>query len=92
MQIQPDFSLAHAALSDSWNLLGYDGRAEEEAKKAFDLSAGMSREERLAIEARLNEAGKKWERAGEIYRTLFDLFPDDAEYGLKHGHFGNLRA
>ena len=81
--IEPAFSPAHAALSEAWSALGYDGRAEAEAQKAFERYAGLSREERLAIEARRDETGKKWEAAQQVYRTLADLFPDDVEYGLK---------
>jgi len=46
----PKYALAHAALSTTWSAQGYDVRARDEAKKAFGLSAGLPRENRLAIE------------------------------------------
>ena len=80
---QPDFSLAHAALSDAWSALGYDERAEDEARKAFDRSEGLSKEERLVIEGRLAQTQKRWNETIRIYRSLWTSFPDDMEYGLR---------
>lgn len=80
---EPEFPLAHSALAASWSILGYDTKAGEEAKKAFDLSAHLSREERLLIEGRYREASKDWDKAVEIYRTLFAFFPDNLDYGLR---------
>jgi len=48
----PNHALAHSALSAAWSTLGYDAKAREEAKKAFDLSVNLSRENRLSIEGR----------------------------------------
>jgi len=42
----PNFALAHASLSDAWSRLGYDAKAREEVKNAFELSESRSREER----------------------------------------------
>jgi eukaryotic-like serine/threonine-protein kinase len=78
----PNHALAHSALSTAWMLLGYDDKARQSAKNAYDLSASLSREERLLIEARYRQASKEWDTAAEIYRTLFGFFPDNVEYGL----------
>ena len=48
-----------------------------EAKTAFDLSAGLGREDKLAIQARYLEAKHDWEGAIGIYRTLAQFFPDN---------------
>jgi len=80
---QPEFPLAHAALSEAWSELGYDGRAEEEARKAFELSGSLAREEKIETEARLAKAQKNWDRAAQLYGALRDFFPDNAEYGLR---------
>ncbi len=80
---QPDFPLAHAALSETWSHLGYDAQAEEEARKAFELSGDLSREEKIETEARLAEAQKSWDRAAQLYGALRDFFPDNVEYPLK---------
>jgi hypothetical protein len=42
-------------LAQAWSQLGYDKKAEEEAKKAFDLSANLTREQHLSVEGRYRE-------------------------------------
>jgi eukaryotic-like serine/threonine-protein kinase len=79
---EPDYAPSHAAMATAWLHLGYDGRAVAEAKKAFDLSGNLSRQERLLVEGRYREVSRDWDRAIEIYRALFDFFPDNLEYGL----------
>jgi serine/threonine protein kinase/tetratricopeptide (TPR) repeat protein len=79
----PEYPLAHSALAATWSALGYDGKASESAKRAFELSANLSREERLWIEGRYRESTREREKATEIYRTLFDFFPDNVDYGLR---------
>ena len=79
---EPDYAPSHAALATTLLHLGYDSQAVVEAKKAFDLSANLSRAERLLVEGRYREVSRDWDRAIEIYRALFDFFPDNLEYGL----------
>jgi tetratricopeptide (TPR) repeat protein/tRNA A-37 threonylcarbamoyl transferase component Bud32 len=79
----PNFALGHSALADALALMGYDAKAQEESKKARDLSSGLSHEDRLWIEGRDWALNRKWDKAVEIYRTLFDFFPDNIEYGLR---------
>ena len=79
----PSSAAIHEALSQTWAELGYDARAVEEARLALELSGPLSREERLAIEARLYEVSRQWSRAAEIYRSLWTFFPDDLDYGLQ---------
>src|SRR3984957_1407453 len=79
----PKFPLAHIALARAWQALGYDGRAKDEAKLAFDLSGNLSREDRLLVEGQYREMTRDRQVAIEIYRTLTGFFPDDAEYGLR---------
>jgi DNA-binding winged helix-turn-helix (wHTH) protein/tetratricopeptide (TPR) repeat protein len=76
------FPLSHSALSRAWSLLGYDPKAAAEAKIAFDLSGGLSREERLLVEGRYREALSDWRAAIDVYRALAAFFPDNLEYGL----------
>jgi serine/threonine protein kinase/tetratricopeptide (TPR) repeat protein len=80
---QPNFALAHSALASAWSGLGYDTMAKAEAKKALDLAGGLSREDRLLVEARYGEMTKEWDKAAEAYRTLFGFFPDNLEYGIR---------
>jgi eukaryotic-like serine/threonine-protein kinase len=79
----PQFPLAHSALSTAWSLLGYDERAKAEAKRAFELSGSLARENRLLVEARYREAASEWPKAIEIYSALWTFFPDNAEYGIQ---------
>lgn len=82
-KLDPNFPLTHSALADAWASLGYDRKAEAEARLAFERSSGLSREARLLVEARLHAQTGEWGRAVEIYRTLWTFFPDNLEYGLR---------
>lgn len=79
----PNFALGHSALADAWAAMGYDQKAQEESKRARDLSSSLSREERLWVEGRDWELNRKWDKAVDIYRSLFEFFPDNIEYGLR---------
>ncbi len=83
VEAEPSSPLAHAALAQAWSQLGYDQRAVEEAQRAFDLSSGLPREQRLPIEARLAQAQRRWDEAATLYQTLWKSFPDELEYGLR---------
>jgi len=78
----PQHALAHSALAEAWSGLGWDEKALAEAESAFVLSAGLSRETRLLIEGRYRSMSDQWDRAIEIYRSLFTFFPDNLDYGL----------
>ena len=80
--VEPAYALSHAALAKAWAQLGYDENARSEAKKAFDLSSNLSRAERLLVEGRYRETSRDWDKAAEIYRALFEFFPDNLDYGL----------
>jgi tetratricopeptide (TPR) repeat protein/class 3 adenylate cyclase len=79
---EPNFALSHAALSRAWGGLGYDAKARDEAKKAFDLSDNLGRDDRLWVEGRYREATHEWAKAVEIYGSLFQSYPDNLDYGL----------
>ena len=74
--------MAHSALAEAWLTLGYDNRAAEEAKRGYELSGTLSREQKLLIDGRYHEASHQWDEAINTYRTLFDFYPDNVEYGL----------
>lgn len=76
------YPLAHSALASTWVSLGYDAKAQDEAKQALDLSDKLAREDHLLVEARYYETGKNWQKAIEAYRALFNFFPDNLDYGL----------
>jgi tetratricopeptide (TPR) repeat protein len=81
--LDPQHPLSHSALGEAWSVLGYEARAREEAKRAFDLSGSLPREERLLVEARYRETMSDWGKAVEIYRALVRFFPDNLDYGLR---------
>ncbi len=78
----PDFPLAHAALSDVWWHAGYDARARAESQRALDLSNHLSQEQRLLVEGQYQRTVEDWPKAVETYRSLFRLFPDNLDYGI----------
>jgi DNA-binding winged helix-turn-helix (wHTH) protein/tetratricopeptide (TPR) repeat protein len=83
VQADPGSAVIHSALSQAWSVLGSDARALDEARKAVELSAALPRVKRMEIEARLHEASRDWERADEIWRSLWTFFPEELEYGLR---------
>ena len=78
----PDFPLAHAALSDVWWHTGYDAKARVEARRALELSNHLLQEQRLLVEGQYERTVEEWPKAVETYRSLFHLFPDNLDYGL----------
>jgi tetratricopeptide (TPR) repeat protein len=79
---EPSHPMPHAALAAAWSALGYDGKARDEARRAFDLSQKLPREDRLVVEASYRQMSGDWDRAVEVYRGLLVFFPDHLDYGL----------
>jgi tetratricopeptide (TPR) repeat protein/TolB-like protein len=79
----PNFSLAHAYLAAAWSQLGYDDKAREEAKLGFELSSHLGREDKTLVEARFREISSDWDRAADLYRSLWTLFPENPEYAIR---------
>jgi tetratricopeptide (TPR) repeat protein/predicted Ser/Thr protein kinase len=80
---EPRYAPAYSALADAWSMLGYAEKAQEQAKRAFELSVDSPRAQRLLIEGRYRELTHEWQKAVQVYRTLFDFFPDNLDYGLR---------
>lgn len=83
---EPNFALAHSALANAWAQLGYDERAQNEAKQAYELSANLPRAERLLVDGQYRELSGDWANAIQIYRALFEFYPDNLDYGLALAH------
>jgi tetratricopeptide (TPR) repeat protein len=66
--------------------MGQDVRSKEEAKRAFDLSGRLAREDRLGVEGAYYEVIGDWAKAIEKYQALWTAFPDNIAYGLKLIH------
>ena len=79
----PNFSLAHAYLAEAWNGLGYDEKAKEEAKTAFELSTHLGREDKTLVEARFWQISSAWDKAIDLYRALWTLYPENPEYAYR---------
>jgi DNA-binding winged helix-turn-helix (wHTH) protein/tetratricopeptide (TPR) repeat protein len=82
-EADPKFALCHVMLARAWNQLGYEQKRKEETRKALDLSYNLPRSERMLVEADYYESQPDHEKAASVYRALFELFPDNIEYGLQ---------
>jgi eukaryotic-like serine/threonine-protein kinase len=78
----PAYPLAHAELAKAWMALGYNATAQQEAKKALELSGKLFKTDHVLVEAQYYEVSKDWDKAIELYRTLSDSSPDSIELGL----------
>jgi class 3 adenylate cyclase/tetratricopeptide (TPR) repeat protein len=81
--LEPNLATAHAALAHAWQLLGYDANAREQAKKAMELSGNLSQVEQRSIEGRYRELTSEWDKAIEIYHSLWGVFQDEPNYALE---------
>jgi len=82
-EADPNFSLARAYLAEAWNRLGYDDRARQEAKNAFELSSRLGREDKTLVEARFREVSSEWDKAIDLWRSLWTLYPENPEYAIR---------
>jgi eukaryotic-like serine/threonine-protein kinase len=80
--LDPEHAPTYSALAEAWNKVGYESRAREQARRALDLSAQLPREDRLLIEGRAHELSAEIAAASESFRALWDMFPDNVDYGL----------
>jgi TolB-like protein/predicted Ser/Thr protein kinase len=83
VSLEPIFALAHGALAEAWHILGYDANAQREAKLAVDYSEGLSQVDRRSIEGRYRKMTAEWEKAIEIYRSLWGVYDDNPDYALE---------
>jgi len=78
----PNFSLAHAYLAEVWRGLGYDDKAKKEAQTGFELAGHLGREDKTLVEARLQEISSEWDKAIDLYHSLWTLYPENSEYAF----------
>ncbi len=79
---QPHFALAHLVMARAWKNLGYRERSKAETKLAFDDSSALPRAERLSIEAAYDESIGERAKAIEIYKSIWNFYPDEIAPGL----------
>src|SRR4029077_18921015 len=80
---EPKFSLGHAMLARAWAQIAYEKKRRDEAKRALDLSTDLPRADRMLVEVDYLQGLGNQEQAASIYHALFELFPDDVDYGLQ---------
>lgn len=78
----PNYPLTHSALSEVWWHLGYEIKSRAEAQRASELSKYLSQEDRLLVEGQYRRSIEDYPKAVEAYQSLFNLFPDNLDYGL----------
>ena len=79
--LDPRHALSHAALSECFWSLGMDRKAGDEGEKALTLSGTLPREAQLSVEARYRWSAHQWPRAIEVYKALWEAYPDNIDYG-----------
>lgn len=82
VQADPSNPFAHSALAAAWDALGYEEKAQESARRAYQLASHLSRLEQLQIEARFRSYAHQWNEAIRIYRTLCRMEPDSVDDAL----------
>jgi eukaryotic-like serine/threonine-protein kinase len=83
LKADPNYPLAHAALSDAYWHTGYISKSASEAKLAVDLSKQLPQEQQLLVAGQYAKATQDWNGAVKIFKTLFDLRRDNLDYGLQ---------
>ena len=78
----PQSPLAHLALADVLDWLGFETRALASIRTARALAGKLTRDQQVAIEASLCEHTGEWPRAVALTRALHAFYPDDLDTGL----------
>lgn len=83
IKADPEFPLSYSMAARVDILLGHEDEAKAEARRGLDLSGGLSRVQRMEIEATYYQVTADRAKAAEIFKVLFDMFPDSLDYGLQ---------
>ena len=79
----PQHAMSYAGLAAAWSAIGYDLKSAEAARRSFELSTHLPREERSLVEGQYYEAAHEWDKAVNTYKALYGTSPDNLDYGLK---------
>jgi len=84
VQEDPQFALAYSRLAETDSALGYDTEAEQNSRKALELSQQLPMAEKYLIEANHARVMKDTKKAIEAYENLARTTADnqDVEYAL----------
>jgi eukaryotic-like serine/threonine-protein kinase len=75
----PNFALAFSKLAQTYSSLGYDGDAEQAAKKAVLLSQNLPEAEKYLIAAIQAQISKNFPEAIKAYENLAKASPDNTD-------------
>jgi len=75
----PEFALAYSQLAHAYQDLGQDNEAEQNSRKAVELSAKLPDVERYLIAARNDEILNNYPKAIEAYQSIVRVAPDNAD-------------
>ena len=78
-QKDPNFALALARLAQSYSTLGYDGEAEQVAKKAVAMSQDLPAAEKYLINAIQLQVVKNYPDAIKAYENLAKISPENRD-------------
>jgi serine/threonine protein kinase/tetratricopeptide (TPR) repeat protein len=83
-EVEPNNTVIHSALADTWSQLKHDHEAAEEARKAADLARQTSLpfEYVVLAQGRAEEMNKNWDAAIKDYGLLFPHY-NHLNYGLQ---------
>jgi eukaryotic-like serine/threonine-protein kinase len=73
------FALAYSRLAETDSALGYDADAEQNSRRAVELSQTLPQAERYLIEANHARVMKDNKKAIQAYENLNKIFPDNAD-------------
>lgn len=79
-KLAPRFPLVHLMLFRTWGGLGYDRKAKDEIKIAYQLSASLPETDKLQVEGAYFGSLKELDKAAAVYRALYALYPDSVDY------------
>ena len=79
-KLAPRFPLVHLMLFRTWGALGYDKKASDEIKIAYELSSGLTETDKLQVEGAYFGSQRNLDRAATTYRALYTLYPDSVDY------------
>jgi serine/threonine protein kinase len=79
---EPGFPLAHSALAEALDQLGYKAEAARQAQQAEKLAIHLPHEDQLLVKARSFQLNGKLDRAIASYQALFEPHPENVEFGL----------
>jgi eukaryotic-like serine/threonine-protein kinase len=83
LALEPEHPLIHSALAAALSNLGYEDLARRQGESAVSLANTLPLEQRLSVEGQYRQSTKRWDKAIDVYRTLFNYVPDRLEYGLQ---------